>query len=89
MGRPAITEGTWTTFSTVEQPSERAHYYACRVHKIDWKGPGRYVVLRYSQKCPRGCCYDGVYEIVPAAAVVEEVREEMRRLASLLKEARA
>jgi hypothetical protein len=63
-------------------------FWTSRVQIGTYSGPGWYMVLSYQQKCPRGCCYDSVHEVIPASEVADEVRDEIRELASMLKEAR-
>lgn len=62
--------------------------YTVRVHRGDYIGPGKYLLLRYSQRCPRNCCYDSVYELLSSRDVVEECKDKMGDLANLLKKAR-
>jgi hypothetical protein len=59
-----------------------------RVKKGDWWGAGWYYVTKYSQRCPRNCCYDAVVETMTAAWRVDEVRDAMRELAEQLKDAK-
>lgn len=61
---------------------------AARVQKGEWEGPGKYLRMSYQQKCPRGCCYDSVNKVLSANDVASAVKEEMRALAQILKEAR-
>lgn len=91
------TGGQWFTLTTeaehqtikkygrLDRPSGWTMY---RVQKGKWAGPGRYLLLSYEQPCPRGCCTDSVGELIPAAEVVEAIREQMRELAFALKVAR-
>lgn len=58
------------------------------VHKIDWKGPGWYYIFKYNQKCPRGCCYDDVFEAISAKSYSEMISHEIRELSYKLKESR-
>lgn len=59
-----------------------------RVQRGNWSGPGWYMLLAYSQRCPRNCCYDDVHEILPASNVATEAAKEMQDLAGQLKDAR-
>lgn len=59
-----------------------------RVHNGYWDGEGNYAISSYSQKCPRGCCYDDVLEIRPAYSRELEIKEAMQKLAQELKEAK-
>jgi hypothetical protein len=51
-----------------------------RVQKIDWVGPGWYFIFKYTQKCPRGCCYDDVFEAKSLKKWKAELSEEIRNL---------
>lgn len=59
-----------------------------RVQMGEWAGPGRYMLLSYTQPCPRGCCTDSVFEVRSAADVIADARDEMRELAGVLRTAR-
>jgi hypothetical protein len=59
-----------------------------RVNKGNYNGPGKYLLLEYQEKCPRGCCYDDVVELMSTSDVIYEVKEEMKDLANLLRTAR-
>jgi len=89
--------GRWFTLATKAEHDTVKRYgrldrppgwTMARVQIGQWNGPGRYLLLSYQQPCPRGCCTDDVCELIPAADVVEAVREEMRELAAVLKVAR-
>ena len=97
MSRPSLVAGRWfeigsdAQFLNVSRYGElvpRVMESASRVRKGDYVGPGRYLLLVYEQPCPRGCCDDLVRELIPAGQVVDEVREEMRELAGVLRRAR-
>jgi hypothetical protein len=97
MSRPSLADGRWfeigneAQFTNVSKYGEiipREVASASRVRKGDFVGAGRYLLLSYEQPCPRGCCYDFVRELIPAGQVVDEVREEMRDLASILRKAK-
>lgn len=76
-------------FETEEQLREEASKpYFSRVQIINWDGPGWYYIFRYSQPCPRGCCYDSVFEAVHASKQAKELASEIKDLASELKRAR-
>lgn len=62
--------------------------YRCRVIKVRWIGPGAYVLFTYPQLCPRGCCYDDVYEAIPVEQWINLITDNMKELAFDLKEAR-
>lgn len=92
-----LTSGQWFTLATKDQ-HDRVKKYGrtdppsgwsmARVQKGTWEGPGRYMLLTYQQSCPRGCCMDDVCELIPAADVARLVREEIRELAAVLKQAK-
>lgn len=50
--------------------------------------PDYYYVLRYSQRCPRGCCYDDVCEIITKEQYIKELKEKITEYAYQLKKAR-
>jgi len=97
MDRPSLVAGQWfeiineAQFTNVSKYGELAPEgleWPSRVRKGDYVGPGRYLLLTYEQPCPRGCCYDYVRELISASQVMDEVREEMRELAGVLRRAR-
>lgn len=51
----------------------------------EWEGPGYYAKFSYSQPCSRGCCYDGVTELVPLREQMDKLKEHIRELAGSLK----
>jgi len=57
-----------------------------RVQIGNWQGEGRYLLLTYQQRCPRNCCYDNVHELISTKEVREEIKDQMKQLASVLKE---
>ena len=61
---------------------------SARIHHGEYVGPGRYMVLRYWQRCPRNCCDDDVIRVLSATDVMSRVRNEMRELADILKAAK-
>lgn len=94
-----LNEGTWHNITSEAEymnvrrwgktkPTKSDMYSAFRVQKGKYAGPGRYLQLRYEQPCPRGCCYDSVGELLTAAEVIEQVKEEMRDLTYVLKRAK-
>lgn len=89
-----LKKGKWIHLNSEDEANERAkkanYGSQADVWKIknNWNGPGRYMELTYQQRCPRGCCYDYAYEIVPANEVAAEVAYQMRELAEILKAAR-
>jgi hypothetical protein len=72
---------------TVKSANSSDHF--ARVQKGAWAGPGKYMLLSYEQRCPRGCCYDSVYEVLSAADVADDAKDQMRDLAGILKQARS
>lgn len=59
-----------------------------RVTRTKWCGPGMYYIKEYKQPCPRGCCYDDVFESYTPSEVIDEVVDQMRDLAYQLRTAR-
>lgn len=60
-----------------------------RIVRIDWTGPGWYAIFTYDKPCPRGCCRDNVYEAIPVSKWADLIADEIKNLASQLKEARS
>lgn len=92
-----LQRGRWFDVATKEQHECLKRYgtltvpsmpWGARVQIGTWTGPGRYMLLSYTQRCPRNCCDDDVYEVLSADEVVEVVRGEMRELAGILKQAK-
>lgn len=90
-----LENGRWFKVESEIQHSNLKAYG--KLEKDDWssdvqvgtyEGEGWYMMISYSKRCPRGCCYDTVYEVIPASQVAEELKEEMIKLADMLKEAR-
>lgn len=82
------TNGNWQKFQSQAELNKAAADSNCRVRKTNWTSPGWYFVTHYTQKCPRGCCYDGVIEFTHVDDRIYEIRDEMRSLADLLRFAR-
>lgn len=55
-----------------------------RVQTGKYQGPGRYMLLQYSQRCPRGCCYDSVNELLSTEEAQSEVKEQIEDLKGIL-----
>lgn len=94
MGRD-LTSGTWFDIASEQEWKQVVAYgkktgdfAPSRVRLGDYEGPGKYMLFRYTQRCPRNCCDDVVFELLSAPAVQREVRDEMRELAEVLKAAR-
>ena len=51
-------------------------------------GPGWYLKLNYREKCPKGCCYDDVVELLSSDDVIIEVQDKMKEYADLLKQSK-
>lgn len=97
MSRQALQQGRWFDVATKGQHDCLKRYgqltppsspWGARVQMGEWKGPGRYMLLQYSQRCPRNCCDDVVNSVLTADEVIEDARNQMRELADILKEAR-
>lgn len=84
-----LSDGRWVNLGVRTDAEKVARDAYARVRKLDWAGPGWYLVLHYSQPCPRGCCMDAVTEFVSAKDVVAEVRAAMIELAGLLHTAKS
>lgn len=80
--------GKWQKFNTKSEINLAAKQSQCRVRIVNWTSPGWYFITNYSQKCPRGCCYDDVIEFTHSTDRIYEIKEEMRNLADLLRSAR-
>lgn len=50
--------------------------------------PNYYYILRYSQRCPRGCCYDDVCEILTKEEYISELKENIGKYCDELKKVR-
>jgi hypothetical protein len=59
-------------------PDSDDRKFPARVQQGKWMGTGEYILLRYEQKCPRGCCYDDVNEIL----TVEQFNEIVNQLSN-------
>lgn len=58
------------------------------VRKGVFLGNDIYYIGHYSQPCPRGCCYDCVTEIITKREYIQEIKNEIIKMAELLKKAR-
>ncbi len=91
-----LKKGRWFRVTSEEQHKRLKSHgtldekssWTADIQKGKYVGPGLYMVLNYSQRCPRNCCYDSVYEVVPSSEVAEMVKAEMIELAEILKRAR-
>lgn len=92
-----IGNGKWVKVETENEHSMcRKHgrvdgtpFGSARCQSGEWAGPGWYYILSYSQRCPRGCCYDDCIEVLSADEAVEAFREEIGDLAHELEQALA
>ena len=92
-----LKDGRWFRVESEEQHKKLKSHgtldpkstWTTDVQKGEYVGPGLYMVLRYSQRCPRNCCYESVYKVVPATEVADMAKEEIIKLAEILKKARA
>ena len=91
-----ISNGSWvrinskTDFEWVKKYgnlSRQGLQFQARVQIGTWVGAGWYRVLQYSQRCPRGCCYDDVVEVVSAQDMADEFEEEIGELGTELRQA--
>lgn len=82
-----IEEGQWFKANNKDEYDRVKSHGHARVQLGTWDGPGKYMICRYSQPCPRGCCDDTVNEIISAEDVKVIVREKMKNLAVILREA--
>lgn len=80
-----IFEGRWIQINSLK---EFDSYQNGRCNKGEYSKPGKYMIFEYNQRCPRGCCYDDVVELVHSDDIVYEIKEKMTDLANLLKEAK-
>jgi hypothetical protein len=94
----ALTSGRWFTLTVAHQHANLKAFGrptipkfsggSARVQRGEWAGPGRYLLLSYTQRCPRNCCDDAVFEVLSAADVAALAREAIRKHADLLRTAR-
>ncbi len=70
-------------FRTKEEMEEAAK--GNDIQDTNWEGEGYYAVYRYSQRCPRGCCYDSVYETKPLVDHMAELEDHIESLQSSMK----
>ena len=91
MGRD-ITDGKWFDINSEADFKQIQSYGtltkkdwgSARVCKGDYAGPGKYLLLQYTQRCPHNCCYDDVNELLSAAEVAKEIEEGRQEFALLL-----
>lgn len=90
----SIKNGRWFDVNSLEEHTSLKGYGSltpkeyglARVQIGKFNGTGRYMLLRYSQRCPRNCCYDDVNELLTPDEVVEEAKKEISEVAAILKE---
>lgn len=80
--------GKWCRFDTKEALEQASRQSQCRVKIANWVAPGWYFITNYSQKCPRGCCYDNVIEFTFVTDRIDAIKKEIRNLADFLRSAR-
>lgn len=93
-----VQNGKWFYVATEEQHKSLKRYgkvvppkpdiWSACVQIGEWVGPGKYMLMSYTQRCPRNCCDDSVFEVLTVNEVIELVRDEMRELAYVLKQAK-
>lgn len=92
-----LNDGQWFTVKTEDDFNflhkygtlKRGKYldgYRCKCG--EWKGPGKYLSINYDEPCPRDCCVDNVHELIFQDEVAELIKEEIRDLCLMLKEAK-
>jgi hypothetical protein len=64
------------TYATTH-PDERDKCDRGVVSKGTYDGPGKYLVMSYSQPCPKGCCHDWGYQALSQLDVRIEAREQV------------
>ena len=89
-----ITHGEWHAVMTEEEHAALLMYGTltpeegdrpATVQEGSYFGPGKYLLLEYSKRCPRGCCYDDVRELVPGEQAVRELQKEIDRVSGVLR----
>ncbi len=85
MTRQDIADGCWVDIGS--ELDFKKHKNG-RCNYGEYNGPGKYRLLQYQQRCPRGCCYDDVVELVSATDIIKEIREKIIELSYIMKEAR-
>jgi hypothetical protein len=63
------------------------NYSSCRIKDVQFVDKGSYYFFCYSQKCPRGCCYDGVVKIISAQEYLSILNEERREIDDIITQA--
>ena len=56
-----------------------------RIIDVQQDKPGLYVLVKYSQPYPRGCCYDEVIDAIYVEDYTNEIARKIRDLAEDLK----
>lgn len=59
--------------------------YDVRIIDVQWEKPGLYILVKYSQPCPRGCCYDEVIDAIHVEDYANEIARKIRDLAEDLR----
>ncbi len=82
-----IRDGHWFSASTEEEFDEiRKKEY---ITYATYCGPGKYMIVAYEEPCGRGCCWDNVRKTLSAWQVESLVKDEIKKLDTILKEARS
>lgn len=88
----SIKSGHWFNVTSLEEHTSLKGYGSltpkeygfARVQIGNYSGPGRYMLLQYSQRCPRNCCYDDVNELLTPEEVTEEAKKEIIKYMRIL-----
>lgn len=91
----SIKSGHWFNISSQEEHTNLKNYGSlmpkeygsARVQIGKYNGPGKYMLLQYSQRYPRNCCYDDVNELLTPQEVTEEAKKEIIGFTEILKDA--
>lgn len=88
MAKPILTEYQDKQKFETEKKLD-AYCYGYRVQKQEWTGPGWYFIFKYTQRCPRDCCYDDVIWAIDAAEYRKLLVEQGKEIAGRLSEIRS
>lgn len=92
-----ILNGQWfevaseDSFNNLQRGSSiaaRDSTYSVLCRRGDYSGPGRYLLLSYTEPCPRGCCEDSVYEVISAEDIIEECKNLIKEYVDVIKTSR-
>lgn len=62
-------------------------WMSARVQKGKFVGSGKYMLLKYTQPCPKHCCRDKVHELLTQEEVASELKSKIDELTEILAEA--